>query len=77
MRQDGIDTVWVADPLVQGDPSCRPEDEMLEAYTTLGYLAGRTERIRLGTMVSAATFRAPALLVKAVTSLDVLSHGRA
>ncbi|MBB5785766.1 LLM class F420-dependent oxidoreductase [Jiangella mangrovi] len=75
--QAGIDTVWVADHLVQGDPTCRLEDDMLEAYSTLGYLAGRTERIRLGTMVSAATFRAPALLIKAVTTLDVLSHGRA
>ncbi|WP_046769717.1 TIGR03560 family F420-dependent LLM class oxidoreductase [Jiangella alkaliphila] len=75
--QAGIDTVWVADHLLQGDPTCRLEDDMLEAYTTLGYLAGQTERVRLGTMVSAATFRAPALLIKAVTSLDVLSRGRA
>jgi alkanesulfonate monooxygenase SsuD/methylene tetrahydromethanopterin reductase-like flavin-dependent oxidoreductase (luciferase family) len=50
---------------------------MLEAYTTLGYLAARTERIRLGTMVTGVTFRPPALLVKAVTTLDVLSNGRA
>ncbi|WP_116951285.1 TIGR03560 family F420-dependent LLM class oxidoreductase [Jiangella endophytica] len=75
--QAGIDTVWVADHLVQGDPASHLDDPMLEAYTTLGYLAGQTERVRLGTMVSAATFRAPALLVKAVTTLDVLSDGRA
>ena len=50
---------------------------MLEAYTTLGFLAARTERVRLGTMVTAVTFRPPALLVKAVTTLDVLSGGRA
>jgi alkanesulfonate monooxygenase SsuD/methylene tetrahydromethanopterin reductase-like flavin-dependent oxidoreductase (luciferase family) len=50
---------------------------MLEAYTALGYLAAVTSRIRLGTMVTAATFRAPALLIKAVTTLDVLSAGRA
>jgi alkanesulfonate monooxygenase SsuD/methylene tetrahydromethanopterin reductase-like flavin-dependent oxidoreductase (luciferase family) len=50
---------------------------MLEAYTALGYLAAATSRIRLGTMVTAATFRAPALLIKAVTTLDVLSAGRA
>jgi F420-dependent oxidoreductase-like protein len=72
-----IDTLWVADHLLPADPTSTPEAEMLEAYTTLGYLAARTRRVRLGTMVSAATFRAPALLVKAVTTLDVLSGGRA
>ena len=50
---------------------------MLEAYTTLAYLAAQTRRVRLGTLVTAATFRAPALLVKQVTTLDVLSGGRA
>lgn len=73
----GLDTVWVADHLLQADPHSTPDAAMLEAYGVLGYLAGRTERVRLGTMVSAATFRAPALLVKAVTTLDVLSGGRA
>ena len=73
----GLDTLWVADHLLQADPTSTPDSEMLEAYTTLGYLAAQTQRIRLGTMVAAATFRAPALLVKAVTTLDVLSGGRA
>ena len=73
----GLDTLWVADHLLQADPNAVADSEMLEACTTLGFLAGRTERIRLGAMVSAATFRAPALLIKAVTSLDVLSGGRA
>jgi F420-dependent oxidoreductase-like protein len=73
----GLDTVWVADHLLQADPTSTPEAEMLEAYTTLGFLAARTERVRLGTMVSAVTHRHPALLVKAVTTLDVLSGGRA
>ena len=50
---------------------------MLEAYSTLGYLAARTERVRLGAMVSPVTIRAPSLLVKQVTTLDVLSGGRA
>jgi alkanesulfonate monooxygenase SsuD/methylene tetrahydromethanopterin reductase-like flavin-dependent oxidoreductase (luciferase family) len=50
---------------------------MLEAYATLGYLAARTARVRLGTMVSPATYRAPSVLIKAVTTLDVLSSGRA
>jgi F420-dependent oxidoreductase-like protein len=75
--EGGLDTLWVCDHLLQGEPGTDPTQEMLEAYTTLGYLAGRTRRIRLGAMVSPVTFRAPALLVKAVTTLDVLSGGRA
>jgi F420-dependent oxidoreductase-like protein len=76
--QAGVDTVWVADHLLQADPTAAPGDtEMLEAYTTLGFLAAQTERVRLGTMVTGVTFRPPALLVKAVTTLDVLSGGRA
>jgi F420-dependent oxidoreductase-like protein len=75
--EGGLDTVWLSDHLIQADPTSTPDSEMLEAYTTLGFLAARTERVRLGTMVTAATFRAPALLVKAVTTLDVLSGGRA
>jgi len=71
-----IDTLWVADHLLQADPTSTPDAEMLEAYTTLGFLAAHTRRVRLGTMVSAATFRAPALLVKAITTLDVLAGGR-
>jgi F420-dependent oxidoreductase-like protein len=73
----GLDTVWVPDHPLQSDPASNPHEPMLEAYTTLGFLAGRTTRIRLGTLVAGATFRAPALLVKAVTTLDVLSCGRA
>jgi F420-dependent oxidoreductase-like protein len=73
----GIDTLWVGDHLLQADPTASPEQEMLEGYTTLGFLASCTSRVRLGTMVTAATYRAPALLVKAVTTLDVLSAGRA
>jgi F420-dependent oxidoreductase-like protein len=73
----GLDTVWVADHLIQADPSSTPDAEMLEAYTTLGYLAAQTTRVRLGTMVTAATYRPASLLVKAVTTLDVLSGGRA
>jgi len=76
--QASVDTVWVADHLLQADPTAAPGDtEMLEAYTTLGFLAAQTERIRLGTMVTGVTFRPPALLVKAVTTLDALSGGRA
>jgi alkanesulfonate monooxygenase SsuD/methylene tetrahydromethanopterin reductase-like flavin-dependent oxidoreductase (luciferase family) len=66
-EEAGLDTLWVSDHLLQRDPGAVPDSEMLEAYTTLGYLAARTERIRLGAMVSAATHRTPALLAKAVT----------
>jgi F420-dependent oxidoreductase-like protein len=76
--QTGLDTVWVADHLLQADPTAAPDDtEMLEADTTRGFLAAHTQQVRLGTMVTGVTFRPPALLVKAVTSLDVLSGGRA
>ena len=54
-----------------------PEHAMLEAYTTLGFLAGKTERIGLLAWVTAAVYREPGLLAKAVTTLDVLSGGRA
>jgi F420-dependent oxidoreductase-like protein len=72
-----IDTVWVSDHLVQAEPGTNPTEAMLEAYTTLGFLAAVTRHVRLGAMVTAVTFRPPALLVKAVTTLDVLSGGRA
>src|SRR5213082_2682079 len=51
--------------------------DMLEGYTTLAYLAGHTERIMLGTLVTGVTYRHPAILTKQVTTLDVLSGGRA
>ncbi len=52
-------------------------DPMLEAYTTLGYLAGRTETVQLGALVTGVTYRHPGLLAKIVATLDVLSGGRA
>jgi F420-dependent oxidoreductase-like protein len=75
--EGGLDTLWVSDHLLQAEPGTEPTQEMLEAYTVLGHLACATDRIRLGALVSPVTFRAPALLVKAVTTLDVLSGGRA
>jgi F420-dependent oxidoreductase-like protein len=54
-----------------------PEHEMLEAYTTLGYLAGRTSRIQLLAWVTAVVYREPGLLAKLVSTLDVISGGRA
>ena len=73
----GIDTLWVADHLLQMDPTATIDEPMLEAYTTLGYLAATTGSVNLGTMVTWASIRPPALVVKAVTTLDVLSGGRA
>ena len=75
--EGGLDTLWVSDHLVQAEPGTEPHEPMLEAYSTLGYLASITRRIRLGTMVSAVSFRPAALLIKAVTTIDVLSGGRA
>ena len=49
----GVDTVWIADHLMQADPTAPPgTDDMLEAYTVLGFIAARTERVRVGAMVS-------------------------
>jgi alkanesulfonate monooxygenase SsuD/methylene tetrahydromethanopterin reductase-like flavin-dependent oxidoreductase (luciferase family) len=76
-EQAGIDTFWVADHLLQMDPNAAVDEPMLEAYTTLGYLAAATTSVGLGTMVTWASIRPPALVVKAVTTLDVLTGGRA
>src|SRR5690606_34122309 len=62
----GLDTVWAADHLLQADPTHSREDPVLEAYTSLGFLAAQTSRVRLGTMVAAVTYRPAALLLKAV-----------
>jgi F420-dependent oxidoreductase-like protein len=75
--EGGLDTLWVSDHLVQAEPGTEPHEPMLEAYSTLGYLTSITRRIRLGTMVSAVSFRPAALLIKAATTIDVLSGGRA
>ncbi|WP_330253444.1 LLM class F420-dependent oxidoreductase [Nocardia sp. NBC_00565] len=75
--QAGLDSVFVMDHLFQIGSNGPPEHDMLEAYAALGYIAGRTERIRLGALVTAVSYRDPGLLVKSVTTLDVLSGGRA
>ena len=54
-----------------------PEHEMLEAYTALGFLAAHTSRARIGTLVTGAIYRYAGILAKTVTTLDVLSGGRA
>ncbi len=76
-EQAGVDRVSVMDHVWQIGPLGPPEHEMLEAYTALGYLAAVTERVKLLAMVTAVVYRAPGLLAKAVTTLDVLSGGRA
>jgi len=73
----GFDRLSVMDHFFQISFVGPPEHEMLEAYTTLGYLAGRTSTIRLFAMVTGVIYRQPALLAKAVSTLDVLSGGRA
>ena len=73
----GVDSLWVMDHFFQirltGLP---PESPMPEAYATLAFLGGLTQRIRLGTLVTSVAYRHPGVLVKTVTSLDVLTGGR-
>ena len=76
-EDSGFDSVWVMDHFFQLPLLGPPSNEMFEAYTLLGALAARTERVRLGTMVTGVTYRNPALLAKQVTALDVISKGRA
>src|SRR5580658_5368933 len=76
-EQAGVDRVSVMDHVWQIGHLGPPEHEMLEAYTALGWLAARTERVKLLTVVTAVVYRDPGLLAKAVTTLDVLSGGRA
>ena len=73
----GFDRISVMDHLWQISVIGPPEHDMLEAYTTLGYLAARTRRAKLLTLVTGVVYRDPGLLAKAVTTLDVLSGGRA
>jgi F420-dependent oxidoreductase-like protein len=73
----GFDSVWVMDHLYQ-IPGVGPRtNAMLEAYTLLGGLAARTSRVHLGALVTGVTYRNPALLAKIVTTLDIVSSGRA
>jgi F420-dependent oxidoreductase-like protein len=75
--ESGFDSVWVMDHFFQ-IPFVGPvELDMLEAYTTLGFIAAHTKKATLGTMVTGVTYRHPGLLVKQATTLDVLSGGRA
>jgi F420-dependent oxidoreductase-like protein len=73
----GFDSIWVMDHFFQIRGVGRPEEPMLEGWTALGYLAALTKRARLGLMVGGVHYRYPGLWVKAATTLDVLSGGRA
>jgi len=75
--QLGFDLLTVMDHFFQIPMIGPPEREMLEGYTTLAFLAGQTTRIKLGTMVTGVHYRHPGILAKTVTTLDVLSGGRA
>jgi F420-dependent oxidoreductase-like protein len=75
--QGGAALFTVMDHYFQMEPYGGPPEPMLEGYTTLGFLAGATEYVRLGLLVTGVTYRHPGLLAKIVTTLDVLSEGRA
>src|SRR5215212_12270565 len=75
--QAGLDSLWVMDHFFQIPPVGAAEEPMLEGYSALSYVAGITEHIQLGTLVTGVTYRHPGLLIKTVTTLDVLSGGRA
>src|SRR3954453_15938975 len=76
-EEAGFTSLWVMDHFLQIPQLGREWEDMLESYTTLGYLAGVTERIRLGTLVTGVTYRNVAHLAKIVATLDVVSGGRA
>jgi F420-dependent oxidoreductase-like protein len=79
----GFASLWVMDHFFQiGSPDRAmdlgpAEDDMLEGYSTLAFLAAQTEHVKLGTLVTGAIYRYPGILIKTVTTLDVLSGGRA
>ncbi len=75
-EEAGFSSLWVMDHFVQIPQVGREWDPMLEAYSTLGYLAAATERVRLGTLVTGVTYRNVGLLGKMIATLDVLSSGR-
>jgi F420-dependent oxidoreductase-like protein len=76
-ESSGCSTFTLMDHYFQMEEFADRHEPMLEGYTALGFLAGRTERLRLGLLVTGVTYRHPALLAKVVTTLDVVSGGRA
>jgi F420-dependent oxidoreductase-like protein len=76
-EQAGFDSIWVMDHFYQIPNVGQRTEPMLESYTLLSGIAARTSRAMLGTMVTGVTYRNPALLAKIVTTLDIVSSGRA
>src|ERR1700730_4503814 len=76
-EQAGFDSVDVMDHFYQLHNSSPRTEPMLEAYTVLSGIAARTKKVRIGALVTGVTYRNPALLAKTVTTLDVVSSGRA
>ncbi|MDZ4719021.1 MAG: LLM class F420-dependent oxidoreductase [Roseiflexaceae bacterium] len=75
--EGGFSSLWVMDHFFQIHFAGPPEDPMLEGYSVLNYLAAVTKRATLGTLVTGVIYRHPGILAKTVTTLDVLSSGRA
>ena len=73
----GCEHVSVMDHWFQMDQVAPVDNDMLEAYTTLGFLAAQTEKVKLHVLVTGVTYRHPGLLAKTVTTVDLLSGGRA
>lgn len=76
-EQAGLHSLWVMDHFFQIRGVGEPGEPMLESYSALSFLAGMTQRAKLGTLVTGVIYRHPGILVKTVTALDVLSGGRA
>jgi F420-dependent oxidoreductase-like protein len=75
--QGGFDSLWVMDHFFQlGGWLGEPETAMIEGYTTLGFFAGLTENVKIGLLVGGVIYRHPALVIKMISTLDVLSGGR-
>jgi F420-dependent oxidoreductase-like protein len=75
--EGGLSTLTMMDHWFQMETLGGPAEPMLEGYTSLGFVAGQTENLHLGLLVTGVTYRHPGLLAKIVTTLDVLSGGRA
>jgi F420-dependent oxidoreductase-like protein len=76
-EEAGFFSLWVMDHFFQIEMIGKPEEPMLEAYSALNFLAALTKRVRLGVLVTGVIYRYPAILVKTMTTTDVLSGGRA
>ncbi len=76
-EEAGFSSLWVMDHFFQIEMVGKPDEPMLEAYSTLNVLSAVTKQIRLGALVTGVIYRYPGILVKTMTTLDILSGGRA